>query len=248
MIPWVHIKTDYLQLDETYSIENEKFHHLINVLRLKKENNIICFDLNAGVYDGIIEDIQRKSCLIRIKDTKKYSPQHPAHIHIGQPILSSHKMDWIIQKLTELGVDEITLLHTKRSKPVNHIKKKSHHFHKIIIHACEQAHRPHLPTLNPNILSLEEWGLAQKDKDIRFACSISESTPINIKPSSETQKIAVTTGPESGFTTEEMLTLTALNFTPVSLGQYILRAETAAITTIAILQNQLILNKNSTKT
>lgn len=228
------IFTDSPPNQDVFSIEGKDAHHLLNVLRVQKDEKIeIIF--NGQVYIAEIESIQSNCLDARIKEIDRTEYESPLKIHLFQSYLKSDKMDWVIQKAVELGVSEITPIFTKRTivkLTPSKIKNKMKRFEKIIESAAKQSKRVITPTIH-QACDLEELEF----NDFTILAYEEENESIsNILSKNDFHKVNIILGPEGGFEKSEVNLLASKNAKSVSLGKRILRAETATISLISILQ------------
>ena len=156
-------------------------------------------------------------------------------IHLGQVISKGEKMDFVIQKATELGVKKITPLFSERS--VVHLKqdrleKKTGHWQKIAIHAAEQCGRTVVPAIEHPI-PIAEW-VFNRDEKTRLGLDPLSPNGLNALPI--LGSVALLIGPEGGLTEQELVYAKERGFQTVSCGPRILRTETAALVAITALQ------------
>ena len=179
----------------------------------------------------LIEAYQDRDCASTLKTTS------------AEATWFKEKMDSIIQIAVELGVTCIQPVSTVRS--IVHLSderssKRLQHWQKIIISACEQCGRNHLPQISP-LITLPEW-LSQKKTtqsayDLSFMLSTTATESLkNIPKPPVSAHIALVIGPEGGFTQEEEMAILHTGFIPVRLGKRILRTESAALAAISALQ------------
>ena len=165
--------------------------------------------------------------------------ESPLKITLAQGIAAGDKMDWVIQKTVELGIESIQPLFTERSivkLDRERADKKLEHWRTVAISACEQTGRAIIPEiLSP--LTLSQWLSAQQKKNnLKLILTPSKAQNINQleKPSSS---IDFMVGPEGGFSDKEMALALNSAFIPINFGQRILRTETASIVALSIMQN-----------
>lgn len=232
-----------ITIGQLIELSVENIHHAARVLRLKKGDAVTLFSGHSGEFSGYIENISKSSTTVLIEAYHDIDCESPLDITLAQAICVNEKMDWIIQKAVELGVTCIQPVSTIRS--IVHLSderssKRLQHWQKIIISACEQCGRNHLPQISP-LISLPEW-LSQKkttqsSHDLNFMLSTTASESLrNIAQPPASAHLALVIGPEGGFTQEEEMAILHTGFIPVRLGKRILRTESAALATISALQ------------
>ncbi len=203
--------------------------HIVKVLRKKHGDEIFITDGKGGKYSGIIEnpDIRRTS--VRIVAYEKMPRPVPYKVHLAvAPTKSMERMEWLVEKAVELGVDEITPLLTRYSE-----RKvlKLPRLEKIMISAMKQSLRFYLPELH------EMTGFQEFLKDIHGSQSfiaVCNETPDAhfIRRIPENTDICILIGPEGGFSEEEVAFAVSQGVKTVSLGDSRLRTETAALTAL----------------
>lgn len=234
-----------LKLEDYFELDSEVAHRLITVLRLKKGDPIIIFNGDGFEYLAIIISSSRSSLSIKIIEKIEKNLESPLKIHIGQVMSKGEKMDFVIQKSTELGVTALTPLISERTVVRLNEKRLDHkngHFRKIAIHASEQCGRTQIPSINKTS-SLQEWVTRQTDPIRLILAPTASQTLKAMDPflstyfsSSIDRSVTALIGPEGGFSEAEIEFACQKGFQAIRLGPRILRTETAAITLIAALQ------------
>lgn len=228
---------DNLYQNQSLTLSQEASHYLQHVLRVKVGTPIILFNGGEGEWPSSIKAISRQGVSVSVGDFKPVTVRSPCHIHLAQGVAKGEKMDWIIQKAVELGVSEITPLITEYSNvKLDDLRaaKRLGHWQKIAISACEQSGRTTLPIINP-IIRFDQW-VSAPNHLLKLMCDPESDSHLTDLAISSAVMVAI--GPEGGFSTSELTTASHHGFTTISLGPRILRAETAAITSIAILQHR----------
>lgn len=229
-----------LTLNEIFNLEDFVVHHLIQVLRAKEGDKLILFNGDGNDYEAEIKVIKKRSAQVLIISKNKNFNESHINIHLYQALTSNEKMDWIIQKATELGVQNITPISTKRNQ--NKIKedkkhKKNKHWQQIIISACEQSRRAFIPKIHP-IISLDNLSRNFNQNQINeLRLVLSPNSQNKLKNNKKKlSNLSIMIGPEGGFTDNELEIANSMGFQSISIGPRILRTETASIASIAILQ------------
>jgi 16S rRNA (uracil1498-N3)-methyltransferase len=221
-------------------IEGDEVKHIRKVLRLKRGDEIIVFDGSGKEYAGTIVEEGSFSVSIRVRNSF-ISPQKPdLSITLAQSLLKGEKMDYLIQKASELGIKRIVPFNSSRSIPLLDERKqieRHHRWEKIAIEASKQCGRRVLPQIDPpgdypqilesvpkNSLRLILWERGgEKIKEI-------------LKQFRKEEEIFFLVGPEGGLSQEEVEVATKAHFIPITLGERILRSETASLCVLSILQ------------
>lgn len=210
-------------------IEGEEYHHIINVFRKKEQESILLTNGRGIIAKADIASIEKKSLSLTIVSSRQIDKSKPV-VAAGFSLLRNKNDLFIVEKLTELGVSEFFPFisqRTVRAKGENTIDK----FRKTAISALKQCDNPHLPIIR-NIESLERTvtGLKQEDYFVLAALErdagelVSETLPEPFPP-----KIALLFGPEGGFSDEEISYFTENSISVFTIGNHVLRSETAAI-------------------
>lgn len=234
-----------LQNGVTTKLNYDNSCKIINVLKLKINQEIYLFNNTNFEFLSKIIEISNKAVYVEILNTIMHNLESPLKIHLAQAIAKYDNMDLIIQKSTELGVDEITPIISDRTivKPKNHINKLDH-WKKIAIAACTQCGRNLIPRIN-SIISFKDFinNIPQqatiKEQSLKLILSPSVLLPLpNLLDNqfNTYKKIWIIIGPEGGFTSSELNLAHQHQFNLRSLGPRILRTETAPIAIISILQ------------
>lgn len=223
-----------LEENTTLPVENECAHYLLNVLRMKKGDQLRIFNGEEGEFLATILETQKKSLtleattLLREQDT-------PSPLTLLFSPLKKERLHFLIEKAVELGVTELVPILSERTnqRTLNVGRAKKH-----IIEATEQSERLTLPSItSPKALNevLVEWPTSQK---IFFCKERTGAEPLAQSLMNHmVNHPAFLIGPEGGFTTEESIYVQSFPFVKtVSLGYHILRSETAALSALGYWQ------------
>ena len=209
--------------------------HLSRVLRMKIGDSVVLFNGSGGQYPARITAIDRKSVRASVGDFEPVELESALCLQLGIAISRGERMDWVVQKATELGVSSIAPLLSERTEvrlDPDRAEKKLRHWQQIAISACEQCGRDRPPRLLP-FTGLEQW-LDKVDAQVRLVLHprAGNSAPELSPPAS----VALLVGPEGGFSEEEIVKAEQAGFRSLQLGPRVLRTETAPLAAIAILQ------------
>ena len=218
-------------------IEGEEYRHLKKVLRLKEGDKIELTDGQGHRY--LAELVRFKKDSVEARILKKESiPPPDLKIHLIISLLKNKTMDLVIQKATELGVWEINVCLTTHSVPqVEETERKIKRWQRIALEALKQCGRDYLPAID----MADFLFLLKKAQGLKLIAvgprEGEETVPIYpvVKDSQETD-IWLFIGPEGGFSPEEIKQAKAFGFIPISFGPYILRAETAVLVGLSVIQ------------
>lgn len=218
-------------------IEGEDVNHIINVLRMKKNDEIEVCDLNNGInYSSIIVEYNKEKIICKVKEKLESNNETKFDITLFQGIPKFDKMELIIQKNTEVGVKEIVPVNMTRCIAKIKDNNKIERWNKIASIAAKQSMRNIIPIVT-NQINFNELCEKIVEFDIVFLAyekeekNILKKELLNInKDIKEKYKIGIIIGPEGGITNQEVERLSKIsNVKVVTLGKRILRTETAGI-------------------
>ena len=179
-------------------------------------------------------EVTRKNVTATIKTQTQNNTESPMQLHLVQSVAKPDKMDWVMQKAVELGVNEITPIQTKFCT-LKVTDKKLSHWEGIIISACEQSGRSIIPKLNA-VITVEKF-LKENKIQQGFIFHPEATQPISsVKEFKPHCHIMI--GPEGGFHDSEIKLAEKHGFHSVQIGRRILRTETAAVAALSILQSR----------
>ena len=225
---------------ETVTLTDKKeLHHLKNVLRLKAKDQIAVFNNEGREATGAITDLNADSVTIRLDKIKVMEPKTVSLV-LACAIPKKAKFETILEKCTELGVDEIIPLKTQRTEVTLHAErheKKLKRYQTVVINAAKQSQRSTIPTIHPvtNFLDALQRFITEETLAL-IPCLFGERKSIfdalaqRQKPY---KKILFFIGPEGDFTLQEIEEAAKKGCVPVSLGNQVLKVDTAAISVVA---------------
>ncbi len=232
--------------EKTVLITGKELHHLRDVLRLKKSDEVTVFDGKGGEFIGRIETLSRNEAHIVIEKRSQVLRESRFEIILCHGIAKGEKMDIVIQKATELGVSKIIPFVTPRvvsRLKGEQIARKTQRWQHIAVEAVKQCGRSIVPQIEEPVTFMEILRRYPMSDKNRFKIIPWEGErKNNLKDILKTGKFSgcvVLIGPEGGFSDEEICEATKTGFLPVMLGPRILRTETAGIAIMAILQYEL---------
>ena len=221
-----------IKVDKKILLNKENINRLKNVLRLKNGSEVYLFNGNGKEYSGKVHFDEKD--YINVNRLNREMEKNKDVTILGQSISNNKYMDLAIQKSTEIGVDKIIPIITKRSHPGDHDKKMSH-WRKIIIHATEQSNGLFIPEITYPTTFSAIIGVNHTEKCEKYLFDKSGEKLAIIKKISSEKILLI--GPEGGFTKEEIETARNFHWNIVSLGDRILRTETAAIVAQTLLKS-----------
>lgn len=198
---------------------------------------ITLFNGDGFNYQARIENAQKRQATVVVTAKSPGTAPSPCTIHLGQAISRGDRMDFAIQKATELGVAAITPLWSERCEvkiPTERLAKRLKHWQHIIISACEQSGRADLPKLNPP-MPLPTWQALADTTALKLFCHpFAGVAPVSTPDSHAQVHLAI--GPEGGFTQAEAHAAQESGYHFLDLGPRILRTETATILALGLIQ------------
>lgn len=209
----------------------------VQVLRLQPGGAITLFNGEGGQWAAIVERMGRSDVAVRIgaHDPIEREPGRAIHLAVGMP--ANDRMDWLVEKATELGMASLQPLTVERSVlrlSGDRAAKKQQHWEGIAIAACEQSGRNRVPLVHP-VKTLREWLLSHDSRAGALLLAPGQGARPLGGRAHETGACTLLSGPEGGLTAAEQEAARASGFTPVDLGPRILRAETAPLAALALL-------------
>ena len=228
-----------LSNDAELILQGEQASYLGRVLRSRVGDAVTVFNGDGGEWSASIENISRNSVILRVGSHTEPATESQLQVHLVQGISRGERMDFVVQKATELGVRRITpvLTHHGMVKfDQKRAEKRRQHWQQVATGACEQSGRTRAPLIDAPV-DLNTWFGAKESSD---------STELILRPGTSTafasigkpaSKLCLLIGPEGGFSEREFEDAEIAGFQAVSLGPRILRTETAALAAIAIAQS-----------
>lgn len=211
-------------------------HYLATVLRAKVGTRLYLFNGDGGEYPAEIVSLSKREVHVSLGEAKYPERESPLQIHLGIAVSRGERMDWVVQKSTELGVASISPLFSERTEVKlkgERLQKKAEHWRQVAISACEQCGRVRVPDIAAAI-SIDDW-LPRQQQALRLVLHHRHSQTLQNfeKPAGG---IALLIGPEGGLSEAEIDSATAQGFQALQLGPRVLRTETAPLSAISLLQ------------
>lgn len=226
-----------LEPGATLPLDRDRSHYVARVLRLRPGDALVLFDGNGGEHAASIADVTRSGVSVAVGERTGREAESPLAIRIIQGISRGDRMDFVVQKATELGVRRITPVITEFSVvrlDAAKAEKRAEHWTKIAQGACEQCGRNRLPEIDaPQALTAVLDSLPPGAARIVLQPGAGE--PLASQRFAG-ERIELLVGPEGGLSGGELEQAAAGGFVACSLGPRILRTETAALAALAVLQ------------
>jgi 16S rRNA (uracil1498-N3)-methyltransferase len=192
------------------------------------------FDGSGHEFRATLMEVGKKRVVVQIGESFAGQIESPLAIHLGQGLSRGERMDWAIQKATELGVTEITPIFSDRCEvrlKDERADKRLMHWRQVAISACEQCGRSRVPVIHPPVL-LADW-LKQTQAELKLVLHpVAEPLVSHAKPAT----LAFLIGPEGGLSDAEVDQAKGAGFHAARLGPRVLRTETAPVVALAVAQ------------
>jgi 16S rRNA (uracil1498-N3)-methyltransferase len=227
---------DSLHVGQELVLSELATNHLVRVLRLGVDDTCVLFNGDGFDYQAKITNVAKRGAGVEITASHSVTNESPVHITLVQGIARGEKMDWILQKATELGVQRIVPVITDRTEvklDSERSDKKMNHWLGVVASACEQSGRARLPEIIEPC-ALANWPLRDTNFN-KFA--LDPGGVFGFADLAKTKPVAVSLaiGPEGGFSERDLATLKAGGYEGLRMGPRILRTETAGPAAIAAL-------------
>lgn len=216
----------------TQYLPEDTAHYMSRVLRLQAGAQVQLFDGSGTEFIGQLTEVGKKTVQVELTQQQQGLAESPLQVHLGQGLSRGERMDWVIQKATELGVHALTPLLTERCEVRlndERLQKRLQHWQQIAISACEQCGRSRLPLIHPP-QSVAAWQTSV-DAELKLLLH-PEAHPLSQHP--RPNSLALLIGPEGGLSAAEVEAARAAGFQGVQLGPRVLRTETAPIAALSV--------------
>ncbi|MDR7653677.1 16S rRNA (uracil(1498)-N(3))-methyltransferase [Acinetobacter junii] len=228
-----YIETE-LNTGNTIELTESVFHHWVRVLRAKVQEKAIFFNGKGGEYRVTLTEINKKNAFVSVDHFEEINRTAPFKVILGQVMSKGDRMDYAIQKATELGVTTIQLLTSDRCEmrlKYDRDQKKLDHWQSVAVAACEQCGMNIVPKVLAPI-SIEEW--IQTDLPISRFVMAPNKDQKNVLLDAQPE-LALLIGPEGGLSESEIGLSNQHGFVNWCIGDRVLRTETAPVVALSIL-------------
>jgi 16S rRNA (uracil1498-N3)-methyltransferase len=218
-------------------LDPERSHYVSRVLRLRAGDDLVLFDGSGREHAGTVSSALRKGVTVSVGAARERDVESPLAVRLIQGLSRGDRMDFVVQKATELGVQRITPVITEFSVvrlDAAKAEKRVEHWTRIAQAACEQCGRNRIPAIDPPQPLAGVLGprAAGSERVVLHPGAAGALASLQAPDS----RIELLIGPEGGFSEGELEKITAAGYLACSFGSRILRTETAAIAALAVLQ------------
>lgn len=227
---------------KTIDISGDEAHHILDVMRLKPLEKVVVFDGTGKEYVGFIREAKRKSLTVEVTETRDVSAGKKIAVTLIQAIPKKDKMDRIVEKATELGVDSVVPVVTSRTiVDWDEAKRSSaaERWRRIAKEAAKQCGRTDIPEVS-GVRPFSEAVSSFGTYDLAILAALSYET-VELKSALagfSGKTIAIAIGPEGDFTPDEIRDALRAGARTVSLGPRVLKSDTAGLAVLAILDHE----------
>ncbi|XQE66847.1 16S rRNA (uracil(1498)-N(3))-methyltransferase [Pseudomonas sp. P3C3] len=217
-----------------HELPEAQAHYIGRVLRHAAGDAVQLFDGSGLEYLGELIEVGKKAVRVELREQLAGQAESPLRIHLGQGLSRGERMDWAIQKATELGVGEITPIVSERCEvrlKDERADKRLAHWRQVAISACEQCGRSVLPMIHAPI-TLAEWQ-AHVQAELKL---VLHPVAAPLESHARPHSLAFLIGPEGGLSETEVEQAKAAGFHAARLGPRVLRTETAPVVALAVAQ------------
>lgn len=224
-----------LSAGQCIDLSDNTIQHVIRALRLREGDALCLFNGDGQEYPARLTRVDRRAAQATLESPREPAVESSLKLHIGQTLSRGERMDYAVQKATEMGVAHITPLTSERCEvrlKSEREDKRLRHWQQVAISACEQSQRTRVPEIAA-VSSLQEW-VRTVEADLKLVLHHHTAQPLEAMTAPGT--VALLIGPEGGLTAAEVAAAQDAGFRPVAFGPRVMRTETAPVAACAILQ------------
>ncbi len=218
------------------TLEERNANHIARVLRLRVGAEVVLFNGRGGEFAGTLTQVERRRVCVELERFDPVDRVSPLHVHLGQVISRGNRMEYAVQKATELGVTEISPLFSARCEvhlQGDRLERRREHWRQVAINACEQCGRNRIPEVHLPQDLLEWLRVTEAEGKWILHGEGGESLASAEAPGT----VALAVGPEGGFEPSELSEAESQRFRRLQLGPRVLRTESAPVVALSLLQN-----------
>lgn len=222
----------------------EEANHAIKVLRLKEGDELMLMDGKGSFYRAEVTLVSNHHCMYRIVERQPQQPQWEGRVHLAiAPTKMNDRIEWMAEKATEVGIDELSFLNCQFSERRN---LKTERIKKIVVAAVKQSHKAWMPIVN-ELEPFRQFISRQSSGHRYIAHCYNEVPRVNLFDElcrlDASEDALVLVGPEGDFSIDEVRYAVSQGFVSVDLGKSRLRTETAGLSAVMMMQLAKQINK-----
>ena len=221
------------------TLEGGAARHLCSALRMSVGEEITLFNGDGGEFSAALTALGKSQVGVVIGEHREVNRESPLKLHLAIAVSRGERMDWIVQKATELGASEITPLFSERTEVklnAERLEKKLRHWQQVAISACEQSQRNKLPMIH-NAQTLNHWLSQGNDDSAQLKLVLHHRSDKTLAQHQAPKSVCLLVGPEGGLSDNEIHHAVENGFVPLTLGPRVMRTETAPLAAISIMQS-----------
>ncbi|MBU2050063.1 MAG: 16S rRNA (uracil(1498)-N(3))-methyltransferase [Gammaproteobacteria bacterium] len=229
-----------LAVGQTLALPEDAANHLVRVMRLREGDGCVLFNGDGRDYSATLVAVGKRDAQVRIESAISLDNESPLHITLLQGIARGEKMDLILQKATELGVQAFMPVNAERTEvklDAARAGKRLAHWHSVVVSACGQSGRARVPSVAAP-RSLQDAANAVPAGALKLTLDPQGEHRLSTL-SAAPGGVVIAIGPEGGWSPRDRQALTAAGFQGLQLGPRVLRTETAGLAAIAAVQARL---------
>ena len=217
-------------------LDSDASHHIVRVLRSRKGASVVLFDGHGGEHRAVLSQVDKRRVTALVESFDPIDRESSLHVTLALGLSRGERMDFALQKATELGASALVPITTARSVvrlDSERAERRHSHWRQVIVSACEQSGRTRIPRLaSPQ--SFSEW--LDEDLLAPIRLVLDPQAPPLTAVCDEASEVLVAVGPEGGFDASELEQLSRRGFQRITLGPRVLRTETAAAAAVLFAQ------------
>lgn len=223
-----------------HTIDGDAANHITRVLRLERGDPLTLFDGHGGEHAARIDEFRKGAVIVAVGERSAPDRESRLSLTLAQGVSRGERMDWVVQKATELGVTRIVPVLTERTVvklDAKQSERKLQHWQGIAVAACEQSGRTRIPDVAPPVDLHDFLRQSNEARAVRILLSPAGTKRVNdlLTPDGG---LMVLIGPEGGLAESEQRAALDAGFLAMRLGPRVLRTETAAVAALTLLQHQ----------
>lgn len=225
-----------LQVGATLSLNEPQSHYLSKVLRMEAGRELQVFNGDGKEYCATIGKVDKRAVDIEVRSGADANRESPLETHLAVGISRGERMDWVLQKATELGATRITPLFTERTEvrlQGERLEKKMQHWRQITLSACEQCQR----NIPPQLLPAQDISSFLRQTDPGLKLVLHHRSEQTLRQLATPSSVTLLVGPEGGLSEREIESaIHHSGYAPLTLGPRVLRTETAPVAALVAVQ------------